>query len=132
MNTEELTLIYTDTTLDVIFPPERTDRFFDALFGDADEGAYDICLRFIAADDTNGTLHFEFQLRQRPGQCLACNLTHGLPEVFSRHPAINARQLSDELVALLKSDATCASWELGSTRQHSSDLHGIPFEIMIQ
>ena len=28
--------------LESIFPAERTDAFFDALFGGAEEGAYDI------------------------------------------------------------------------------------------
>jgi hypothetical protein len=28
--------------LESVFPPERTEAFFDALFGGAEEGAYDI------------------------------------------------------------------------------------------
>ena len=34
--------IFSRTTLRELFPQERTDAFFDALFGDASEGAYDI------------------------------------------------------------------------------------------
>lgn len=30
--------------LESVFPPERTEAFFDALFGGAEEGAYDIVL----------------------------------------------------------------------------------------
>ena len=30
--------------LESVFPPERTEAFFDALFGGAEEGAYDIGL----------------------------------------------------------------------------------------
>ena len=36
--------IFSPTTLATLFPPERSNEFFDALFGDADEGAYDIAL----------------------------------------------------------------------------------------
>jgi len=132
MNTESLAAIYTDSLLDDLFPPERTDRFFDALFGDAEEGAYDIRLRFLSADSGKNTLFFEFQLLQRPGKCLACNLTHGLPEVFSRHPAINVKKLSEQLATRLGDGKTCASWKLGATRQHSADRYAVPLEIRIQ
>ena len=33
--------MFSRTTLRQLFPPQRTDAFFDALFGDASEGAYD-------------------------------------------------------------------------------------------
>ena len=38
--------IFTPDSLDEIFPPSITDAFFEALFGDAEDGAYDIRLRF--------------------------------------------------------------------------------------
>lgn len=132
MNTKSLAAIYTDSLLDDLFSPERTDRFFDALFGDAEEGAYDIRLRFLSADKKTDTILFEFQLLQRPGKCLACNLTRGLPDVFSRHPAINVKTLSAQLAARLGDGRTCASWKLGATRQHSADRYAIPLEIRIQ
>ena len=83
--------IFTQETLNTLFPADLSDQFFDALYGDAEEGAYDIRLVFNGLD--NGNLNFEFQLDQRPGKCLACNLTYGLPDVFSRHPIINIDQL---------------------------------------
>ena len=71
--------IFTDKALQALFPPERTHDFFDALFGDANEGAYDIALSFNGYDSTGQTLNFLLNLHERPGRCLACNLTHGLP-----------------------------------------------------
>ena len=81
--------VFTDDKLQVIFPKDRADAFFDALFGDAEEGSYDIGLGY--AGGTADALNFELRLTQRPGKCLACNLTYGLPQVFSRHPVINVQ-----------------------------------------
>ncbi|MBU4504034.1 MAG: pancreas/duodenum homeobox protein 1, partial [Proteobacteria bacterium] len=69
--------IFTYDVLKKLFPEERADMFFDALLGDVNEGAYDISLAFNGHND--GELQFELQLRPRPGRCLACNLTYGLP-----------------------------------------------------
>ncbi len=41
--------IFTEDRLASIFPAERTDDFFEALFGDAEEGSYDIELGLQAA-----------------------------------------------------------------------------------
>ena len=73
--------------LDEIFPAQRTDDFFDALFGGAEEGAYDI--RLVCRNVTPVRAQLAFELRQRPGKCLVCNLTYGLPQVFQRHPVLN-------------------------------------------
>lgn len=120
-----LAAVFTDATLDTIFPPERTTAFFDALFGDAEEGAYDIRLRFHKAE---GNLwHFFFHLVQRPGKCLACNLTYGLPQVFSRHPVIALPRLVETLCA--HAGARPVSWRLGSTQEVSRSLHRIPLVV---
>ena len=79
--------LFTQRALRELFPRDRADLFFEGLYGDSSEGAYDINLVFKGQD--RDTLEFEFQLEQRPGKCLACNLTYGLPEVFSRHPMID-------------------------------------------
>ena len=50
------TQIFTPDYLDEIFPLEKSDAFFEAMYGDAAEGAYDIKLRFQAA--TPSELHF--------------------------------------------------------------------------
>lgn len=67
--------------LDGLFPPERTDAFFDALFGGAEEGAYTIVLRPRAESETS--VEVAMELHQRPGKCLMCSLTYGLFPKYS-------------------------------------------------
>lgn len=119
--------IFTQEWTREAFPPERADAFFDALFGGAEEGAYDISLRFVQA--TGDTLEFAFDLTQRPGKCLACNLTYGLPQVFARHPVLNIKGVAEKAAAALGMDAASARFELRPTREISSSLHSIPFMI---
>lgn len=132
MDTQELNNFFTDAALAELFPPERSNNFFEALFGDAAEGAYDIKLRFSGYDETNSTLLFNLDLHERPGSCLVCSLTYGLPEVFSRHPVINIKGLVQEIGNRLEGRAACIDWKLGSTNQHEKSLHTIPLIISIQ
>ncbi|MDR0466687.1 MAG: pancreas/duodenum homeobox protein 1 [Deltaproteobacteria bacterium] len=118
---------FTREKLDELFPLGRSDDFFDALYGDASEGAYDIRLVFKEAEA--GVLHFAFELRQRPGKCLACNLTYGLPQVFERHPLINLKGLAGELGRLAGWDAQKLNVQLGRTEESSPELHLIPLRI---
>ncbi|MDK2872455.1 MAG: hypothetical protein PWQ64_219 [Desulfomicrobiaceae bacterium] len=120
--------LFTDAALDAIFPPERTHAFFDALYGDAEDGAYDIRLRFHKAE--GNTWQFFFHLLQRPGKCLACNLTYGLPQVFIRHPVIALPRLVEDLCA--QAGVRPTSWNLGSTQEISRSLHRIPLTIHVQ
>jgi len=117
--------IFTSAYLDEVFPPSKTDAFFEALFGEAEEGAYDIRLRFEKQGQDE--LVFAFHLLQRPGKCLACNLTYGLPQVFSRHPLLAVGKLAETLCE--KAGSTSASWALKATREISRSLHVIPFTI---
>ena len=121
--------IFTHDILKKLFPEERTDLFFDALFGDVNEGAYDISLAFNGHN--NDELQFELQLKPRPGKCLACNLTYGLPKVFSRHPAINLNGLFKKINYMLNGHVRCTDWKLGSTKKVSRDLHVIPLIIFL-
>lgn len=121
--------IFTPETLQVLFPPERAHDFFDALFGDAKEGAYDI--RLIFKGQTADTLTLALELHERPGKCLACNLTYGLPGVFSRHPIINLKGLVAEIDTLLGDKITCTDWKLGTTQTVSKKLHVIPLMISL-
>lgn len=123
--------IFTAETLTDIFPPDRTNAFFDALFGDADEGAYDIRLAFKGESGNRQNLHFELELHERPGKCLACNLTYGLPEVFSRHPVINIKGVAEEIAKRLGDTATCTGWKLGATKSVSKRLYAIPLQVSI-
>jgi hypothetical protein len=122
--------IYSQEKLDTLFPSERSNQFFDALFGDADEGAYDIRLVFKSAKGNQ--LHFDFELHQRPGKCLACNLTYGLPQVFMRHPIINTEGVVEQLCGMLNGKGACSDWKLGSAQEISRALHVVPLIITLQ
>lgn len=117
--------IFTQEKLAELFPRERTDAFFEALFGDAEEGAYDIALGYAGVNGE--ALNFELRLTQRDGKCLACNLTYGLPQVFSRHPIINVQGIVDGVAEATGKAAS--GWRLGATREISNGLHVIPLMI---
>ena len=123
---------FTADRLARIFPQERTDAFFEALFGGAEEGAYDIHLVPDDHADVNAEeeLRFYFELRQRPGHCLVCSLTYGLPQVFERHPVIDVKGLVTELARLADWDADDVWWRLGTTESLSAALHRIPLIIL--
>lgn len=121
--------VFTREWAEDVFPPERADAFFDALFGGAEEGAYDISLRYVG--EKGNTLEFAFDLTQRPGKCLACNLTYGLPQVFSRHPLLNVKGVVEHIAAALGKDPAAVSWELQSTRELSRELHSIPLMVTV-
>jgi hypothetical protein len=121
--------IFDEDVLKKLFPPGRTDQFFDALYGDTAEGAYDMRLKFKG--HTTNKLQFEFHLKQRPGKCLACNLTYGLPEILSRHPIINVNGLVQEIDQLLNGRAIFRSWQLGNTQVVSRELHVIPLTLFL-
>ena len=124
--------IFSRTTLRELFPQERTDAFFDALFGDASEGAYDIELSFDRYDRAARNLRFLLNLRERPGYCLVCNLTYGLPEVFARHPVIDLKGLVRDIEGRLGGEMVCGDWRLGRTVQQDNALHSIPLEIEVR
>jgi hypothetical protein len=122
--------LFTETALKQLFPAERTDAFFEALYGDAAEGAYDIVFSFQGLKKE--ALEFRFDLHRRPGKCLACNLTYGLPQVFSRHPLIDIAGLVRGIENRLAGKATCSRWKLGETEEISSDLHVVPLTVYLE
>ncbi len=130
MDAKTLPTLFTPDTLLRLFPRERANEFFEALFGDADEGAYDIELGYRGLQDNE--LVMELRLHERPGRCLACNLTQGLPQVFSRHPIINLNRLVEDIGELLQGRARCTGWSLGSTEQQSRSLHVVPLKIRLE
>lgn len=107
-----------------IFPPSKTDDFFEAIYGGAEEGAYDIVLvsRSISADKAE----MAFELRKREGQCLKCSLTYGLPEVFKRHPILNLDGLAMDIARILGWETT-PHWHVKPVEEINDDLHIIPF-----
>ena len=121
--------VFTETVLKKLFPAERADAFFEALYGDAAEGAYDITFSFQG--QKKEALEFRFDLHRRPGKCLACNLTYGLPQVFLRHPIINIEALVGAVENRLAGKATCSRWKLGETKEISSDLHVVSLTIFL-
>lgn len=122
--------MFDQSTLQDIFPEDRADRFFEALLGSAAEGAYDINLIFKEKKDDR--LVFEFHLEQRPGKCLACNLTYGLPQVFARHPVIDIKGVVQKIDGKLNGTKRCAEWKLGATHEVSKALHIIPLTIFLK
>jgi hypothetical protein len=129
-DSDTYTDVFTPQVLAAVLPAGRSDRFFDALYGDPSEGAYDIVLDFRGADEDH--LHFALELRQRPDKCLVCSLTHGLPEVLKRHPVIDLESVVRELCAHLENGIRCHEWTLGRTREVSPDLHEILLRIRIR
>jgi len=129
MFVENIDQLFTETALRHLFPAKRADAFFEALYGDAAEGAYDITLSFHGLKEN--ALEFRFDLHRRPGKCLACNLTYGLPQVFSRHPIIDIGGLVRDIEKRLAGKATCSRWELGETTEISSDLHVVPLTVFL-
>ena len=113
--------------LDEIFPASRADDFFEALFGGAEEGAYDIGLVCRGVEAQKAKLAFE--LRQRPGKCLACNLTYGLPQVFQRHPILNVAGVARDVAAHLGWPPEATKWKLGHTEEVNRELHVIPLVV---
>jgi hypothetical protein len=116
--------VFSQEKLDELFPPDRADRFFEALLGDASDGAYDISLSF--GGQQKQQLIFYLELTQRPGKCLVCSLTYGLPKVFSRHPVINIEHLVTQLGGLMNGQGRVGAWHLGATREINKQKHVVP------
>ena len=131
MEEKEFGAIFSRQALSEIFPESRADQFFEALYGDIQEGAYTIGLKFEQYDPDRKILRFELELKERPGKCLVCNLTYGLPEVFARHPVINIGGVVKELEKLIGNGIKFEKWSLGQTRPVSKDLHAIALMIKI-
>ena len=122
-------LFGTDTCAELM-PADTANQFFEALFGDAEEGSYDLELKYRGSDEA--ALHFEILLHERPGHCLACNLTYGLPEVFSRHPVINLKGIAEKVNEIIGERGETGDWKLGRTARQSQSLHTIPLMIELK
>ena len=121
--------LFTDPILEDLFPSDRANEFFEALYGDIEEGAYDINLAYEGFNPDQKTLHFMLNLNERPNKCLACHLTQGLPEVFSRHPLINIKGVVAQIDQILGDKASCGKWHLAPTQTISRQLNGVPLII---
>ena len=121
-----LNKITSQAFLDSLLPREISDRFFEALYGDVSEGAYDIRLECVSADSEKIVL--AFNLIKRPGKCLVCSLTYGLPTVFSRHPLIDVKGMIHKMKS---AGLSISSWRMGETRESSASLHVIPLYLYL-
>ena len=130
MTSGDYSSLFTEKVLGELFPADRADSFFEAIYGEVSEGAYDIRLTFDGCTDS--ALNFQFNLHRRPQKCLRCNLTYGLPQVFVRHPIINVKGLVTDIGKILNGAAICESWKLGETTEVSPDLHIIPLIIFLK
>ncbi len=128
-NKNKIKEIFSEYNLEKLFPKYKTEQFFEALFGDPKEGAYDIELVF--KDIYDSRLEFEFLLKARPGKCLACSRTYGLPRVFSKHPIINIEEIIKKINNMIKDYGRCERWKLGPTRTISPEIHSIPLLIFL-
>ncbi|MBC2704779.1 pancreas/duodenum homeobox protein 1 [Desulfobacula sp.] len=127
MDQAVLDQIFTQDYLDMLLPVEISDHFFEALYGDASDGAYDIRLEFISANDKRIVL--AFNLTRRPGKCLVCSLTYGLPNVFFRHPLINIKGMVKKIE---EKGFKVKKWQLGETEADSTSIHIIPFYLDLE
>jgi len=127
MDQHQIKELISQEYLDSVFPIEKGDQFFEALYGDASEGAYDIRLELVRASP--GRIVMAFNLTQRPGKCLACNLTYGLPNVFDRHPVIDVKGMVNRMRA---DGIKINSWHLGQTEESSAELHQIPIYLDLE
>ena len=131
MTTDTYQEIFTDSVLNELFPSGRANDFFEALYGDIDEGSYDISLAYQGLSSDQKSLRFLLNLSERPGKCLACHLTHGLPEVFSRHPIINVGGVVKKIDEQLGDKASCGEWHLDPTQTLSRQLYAVPLIIAL-
>ena len=127
MDQAEFNQIFTQDFLDQLLPLNLSNQFFEALYGDASDGAYDIRLQFVSASDKQIVL--EFNLTQRPDKCMVCSLTYGLPNVFSRHPLIN---INNMIKKIEEKGVKVEKWYLGDTKELNTSLHTIPFYLDLE
>jgi len=121
-----------DKFLQELFPPDKADRFFEALYGGAEAGAFDISMRFTGFNAERKVFHLEFLLTERPGKCMACSLTYGLPEVFKRHPVIDIVGITQKIEEELHPAWRVRGWSLGSTRTISPTENSIPLNLELE
>lgn len=123
--------LFTDEFLQELFPRGRDDQFFDALYGGAEEGAFDIALAFVSFEQEKGRLILEYRLTERPGKCMACSLTYGLPQVMERHPIIDVQGTVAKIGQRLPDGWVVSSWTLGRTTPHAPKVNSIPLMIQL-
>lgn len=129
---DRIKAVFTQDFLNGLFPPEKADEFFDAIYGGTEEGAFDISLRFASYNEAANTIRLEFCLTERPGKCMACSLTSGLPPVFERHPIIDIKGIIERINKAIAPDASVDSWTIGSTTPVAPKVNVIPLILRLK
>ncbi len=124
--------VMTKEFLEELFPPQRADEFFNALYGGAETGAFDIALSLRGFYPSEKLLLLDFILTERPGKCMACSLTRGLPPVFERHPIIDLNGIIKKIDEKISPDWSVKEWSLGPTTVISQDTNCIPLTIKLK
>jgi hypothetical protein len=124
--------VLSDDFLKELLPSSRSDDFFEALYGGAETGAFDIALAEDGLNEKTGELHLAFLLTERPGKCMACHLTTGMPSVFERHPVIDAKGIVKKIEEKLDYRWRIEGWKLGTTLPRGAKKKFIPFVIILQ
>ena len=119
--------LFSEKFLEELFPPKKSDDFFDALYGGAESGAFDITLAEEGLNEKTNELYMYFLLTERPGKCMACHLTSGLPGVFERHPVIDLKGIAKKIEEILAPDWSINGWSVGSTMTKGPKENMIPF-----
>jgi hypothetical protein len=101
MKLNDIEDIFTKVVLDELLPPNLSDDFFEALYGDASEGAYNISLSFNSYD------------------------------AEQKHPLINMQGIVENIVKLLDADVKLIDWKLGHTETPAAQTHVIPLKIQL-
>jgi hypothetical protein len=123
--------VITNGLLATLFPAERADQFFEALYGGAESGAFDVGLFLKGFSSSGNELLLEFRLTERPGKCMACSLTYGLPPVFERHPVIDIKGIMRTIGEKLSPYWQIDRWELGPTRPDAPRVNIIPLRVFL-
>jgi len=80
MDTSTIDALFTPETLQQLFPKNRTSDFFEALFGDADEGAYEIELGYGGVNGNSLTM--ELKTSRTPRMLSRVQLDPGITTGF--------------------------------------------------
>lgn len=118
--------IISDEFLEELFPEGRADEFFEAIYGGVEDGAFDIALKFCGFDEKRRELFLEYRLTERPGKCMACSLTRGLPSVFERHPIIDINGSVRRIDKKLGAGWEVMEWTVGATSPIAPKVNVIP------
>ncbi|HFC98410.1 MAG TPA: pancreas/duodenum homeobox protein 1 [Thermosulfurimonas dismutans] len=122
--------MFSEEQIKTLLPREKIEAFFEAFYF-GEEPAYDLELGLGHFDPEQRLVRLELRLKARPGRCLACNLTWGLPEVFKRHPALDLQGVVGRLEGLLPDGWKVRDWTLGTTEEIDEELHVIPLIVRL-